>query len=126
MFHKIYILKNPFKPVLKCVKKKSCSICVDRILASCSICGQDKQHVIVIMEVSCFLKRLTHCKAFKLKPKTLFSFVLDGTHSSSDPWNSSGGIGQPGYGGMLPGSTSHMPQPGNYSTLHSHDRLVSS
>ncbi|XP_011489679.1 transcription factor 12 isoform X4 [Oryzias latipes] len=51
------------------------------------------------------------------------STFFDGTHSSSDPWNSSGGIGQPGYGGMLPGSTSHMPQPGNYSTLHSHDRL---
>ncbi|XP_078800637.1 transcription factor 12 isoform X15 [Oryzias latipes] len=52
------------------------------------------------------------------------STFFDGTHSSSDPWNSSGGIGQPGYGGMLPGSTSHMPQPGNYSTLHSHDRLI--
>uniref|UniRef100_A0A3P9HBE2 Transcription factor 12 n=1 Tax=Oryzias latipes TaxID=8090 RepID=A0A3P9HBE2_ORYLA len=51
------------------------------------------------------------------------STFFDGTHSSSDPWNSSGGISQPGYGGMLPGSTSHMPQPGNYSTLHSHDRL---
>ncbi|XP_036066292.1 transcription factor 12 isoform X3 [Oryzias melastigma] len=51
------------------------------------------------------------------------STFFDGTHNSSDPWNSSGGINQPGYGGMLPGSTSHMPQPGNYSSLHSHDRL---
>lgn len=39
-------------------------------------------------------------------------------------WNSSNGIGQAGYGGMLGGSSSHMPQSGNYSNLHSHDRLV--
>ncbi|XP_008300242.1 transcription factor 12 isoform X2 [Stegastes partitus] len=51
------------------------------------------------------------------------STFFDGTHSSSDPWNSSNGISQPGYGGMLAGSSSHMPQSGNYSTLHSHDRL---
>ncbi|XP_031701881.1 transcription factor 12 isoform X1 [Anarrhichthys ocellatus] len=48
---------------------------------------------------------------------------FDGTHSSSDPWNSSNGISQPGYGGMLAGSSSHMPQSGNYGSLHSHDRL---
>ncbi|XP_041844683.1 transcription factor 12 isoform X7 [Melanotaenia boesemani] len=51
------------------------------------------------------------------------STFFDGTHSSSDPWNSSSGIGQPGYGGMLAGSSSHMPQSGNYSSLHSHERL---
>ncbi|XP_054873357.1 transcription factor 12 isoform X3 [Amphiprion ocellaris] len=51
------------------------------------------------------------------------STFFDGTHSSSDPWNSSNGISQPGYGGMLAGSSSHMPQSGNYSSLHSHDRL---
>ncbi|XP_073321207.1 transcription factor 12 isoform X2 [Pagrus major] len=51
------------------------------------------------------------------------STFFDGTHSSSDPWNSSNGISQPGYGGMLGGSSSHMPQSGNYSSLHSHDRL---
>uniref|UniRef100_A0A672ZD89 BHLH domain-containing protein n=1 Tax=Sphaeramia orbicularis TaxID=375764 RepID=A0A672ZD89_9TELE len=51
------------------------------------------------------------------------STFFDGTHSSSDPWNSSNGITQPGYGGMLAGSSSHMPQSGNYSSLHSHDRL---
>ncbi|XP_061599695.1 transcription factor 12 isoform X3 [Cololabis saira] len=51
------------------------------------------------------------------------STFFDGTHSSSDPWNSSSGISQPGYGGMLPGSSSHMAQSGNYSTLHAHDRL---
>ncbi|XP_056134260.1 transcription factor 12 isoform X5 [Lampris incognitus] len=51
------------------------------------------------------------------------STFYDGTHNSSDPWNSSNGISQPGYGGMLGGSSSHMPQSGNYSNLHSHDRL---
>ncbi|XP_068586410.1 transcription factor 12 isoform X2 [Cebidichthys violaceus] len=51
------------------------------------------------------------------------STFFDGTHSSSDPWNSSNGISQPGYGGMLAGSSSHMPPSGNYSSLHSHDRL---
>ncbi|XP_032378962.1 transcription factor 12 isoform X1 [Etheostoma spectabile] len=51
------------------------------------------------------------------------STFFDGTHSSSDPWNSTNGISQPGYGGMLAGSSSHMPQSGNYSSLHSHDRL---
>ncbi|KAM7406154.1 hypothetical protein PAMP_000552 [Pampus punctatissimus] len=51
------------------------------------------------------------------------STFFDGTHSLTDPWNSSNGISQPGYGGMLAGSSSHMPQSGNYSSLHSHDRL---
>uniref|UniRef100_A0A3Q4BM35 BHLH domain-containing protein n=1 Tax=Mola mola TaxID=94237 RepID=A0A3Q4BM35_MOLML len=51
------------------------------------------------------------------------STFFDGTHSSADPWNSSNGISQPGYGGMLAGSSSHLLQSGNYSSLHSHDRL---
>lgn len=51
------------------------------------------------------------------------STFFDGTHSSSDPWNSSNGISQPGYGGMLAASSSHMSQSGNYSNLHAHDRL---
>uniref|UniRef100_A0A8C5I6J8 BHLH domain-containing protein n=1 Tax=Gouania willdenowi TaxID=441366 RepID=A0A8C5I6J8_GOUWI len=51
------------------------------------------------------------------------STFFDGTHSSSDPWNSSNGISQPGYGGMLAGSSSHMPQSGTYNNLHSHERL---
>ncbi|XP_064192466.1 transcription factor 12-like isoform X1 [Anguilla rostrata] len=57
-------------------------------------------------------------------PGSMFaSTFFDGTHNSSDPWNSSNGISQPGYGGMLGGSSSHMPQSGNYGSLHSHDRL---
>ncbi|XP_034431930.1 transcription factor 12 isoform X4 [Hippoglossus hippoglossus] len=51
------------------------------------------------------------------------STFFDGTHSSSDPWNSPNGISQSGYGGMLAGSSSHMPQSGNFTSLHSHDRL---
>uniref|UniRef100_A0A3Q3GQ10 Transcription factor 12 n=1 Tax=Labrus bergylta TaxID=56723 RepID=A0A3Q3GQ10_9LABR len=51
------------------------------------------------------------------------STFFDGTHSSSDPWNSSNGISQPGYGGMLAGSSSHLPQSGNYNSLQAHDRL---
>nr|XP_005166569.1 transcription factor 12 isoform X8 [Danio rerio] len=57
-------------------------------------------------------------------PGSMFaSTFFDGTHNSSDQWNLSNGISQPGYGGMLGGSSSHMPQSGNYSNLHSHDRL---
>uniref|UniRef100_A0A8C2CP78 Transcription factor 12 n=1 Tax=Cyprinus carpio TaxID=7962 RepID=A0A8C2CP78_CYPCA len=57
-------------------------------------------------------------------PSSMFANTFfDGTHNSSDPWNSSSGISQPGYGGMLGGSSSHMPQSGNYSNLHSHERL---
>ncbi|XP_051557324.1 transcription factor 12-like isoform X3 [Myxocyprinus asiaticus] len=57
-------------------------------------------------------------------PSSMFaSTFFDGTHNSSDPWNSSNEISQPGYGGMLGGSSSHVPQSGNYSNLHSHDRL---
>ncbi|KAL3065445.1 hypothetical protein OYC64_015589 [Pagothenia borchgrevinki] len=51
------------------------------------------------------------------------STFYDGTHSSSDPWNSSNGISQPSYTGMLSGSSSHMPQSGNYNGMHTHDRL---
>ncbi|XP_051983296.1 transcription factor 12-like isoform X3 [Xyrauchen texanus] len=57
-------------------------------------------------------------------PSSMFtSTFFDGTHNSADPWNSSNEISQPGYGGMLGVSSSHMPQSGNYSNLHSHDRL---
>ncbi|XP_067258046.1 transcription factor 12 isoform X3 [Chanodichthys erythropterus] len=57
-------------------------------------------------------------------PSSMFaSTFFDGAHNSSELWNSSNGISQPGYGGMLGGSSSHMPQSGNYSNLHSHDRL---
>ncbi|KAG5264157.1 hypothetical protein AALO_G00272770 [Alosa alosa] len=57
-------------------------------------------------------------------PSSMFtSTFFDGTHNSSDPWSSSNGISQPGYGTMMGGASSHMSQSGNYSNLHSHDRL---
>ncbi|KAF7687942.1 transcription factor 12 isoform X2 [Silurus meridionalis] len=56
-------------------------------------------------------------------PSSMFANTFfDASHNSSDPWNSSNGISQPAYGGILGGSSSHMPQSGNYS-LHSHERL---
>lgn len=50
------------------------------------------------------------------------SSLADG-HHSSDPWSSSSGMNQPGYGGML-GNSSHLPQSSSYCSLHPHDRLV--
>ncbi|CAI9595907.1 unnamed protein product, partial [Staurois parvus] len=57
-------------------------------------------------------------------PSSMFAstfFLQDGSHNSSELWNSSNGIGQPGYGGMMGSSSSHMPQSNNYGSLH--DRL---
>ncbi|NXF02198.1 HTF4 factor, partial [Smithornis capensis] len=59
-------------------------------------------------------------------PSSMFAstfFMQDGTHNSSDLWSSSNGMSQPGYGGMLGGSSSHMSQSGTYGSLHSHERL---
>ncbi|XP_072258436.1 transcription factor 12 isoform X6 [Pyxicephalus adspersus] len=57
-------------------------------------------------------------------PSSMFAstfFLQDGSHNSSELWNSSNGIGQPGYGGMMGSSSSHMSQSNNYGSLH--DRL---
>ncbi|NXG36415.1 ITF2 factor, partial [Dromaius novaehollandiae] len=51
------------------------------------------------------------------------SFFMQDGHHSSDPWSSSSGMNQPGYGGML-GNSSHIPQSSSYCSLHPHDRLV--
>ncbi|XP_030232704.1 transcription factor 12 isoform X1 [Gadus morhua] len=52
------------------------------------------------------------------------SSFFDGTHSSPDPWNPSGGIGQPGYGGLVGGPSSHMQQTnGSYTHLQPQERL---
>ncbi|XP_066557423.1 transcription factor 12 isoform X3 [Amia ocellicauda] len=57
-------------------------------------------------------------------PSSMFaSTFFDGTHNSSDLWNSSNGINQPGYGGMLGSSSSHLSQASSYGSLHTHDRL---
>uniref|UniRef100_A0A8C6RTR5 Transcription factor 4 n=1 Tax=Nannospalax galili TaxID=1026970 RepID=A0A8C6RTR5_NANGA len=50
------------------------------------------------------------------------SFFMQDGHHSSDPWSSSSGMNQPGYGGML-GNSSHIPQSSNYCSLHPHERL---
>ncbi|XP_032906452.1 transcription factor 12 isoform X4 [Amblyraja radiata] len=58
-------------------------------------------------------------------PSSMFAstfFMQEGNHNSSDLWNSSNGIHQPGYGGML-GNSSHVSQSTNYNNLHTHDRL---
>ncbi|NWQ98352.1 ITF2 factor, partial [Burhinus bistriatus] len=55
------------------------------------------------------------------RPAVFPSCVTDG-HHSSDPWSSSSGMNQPGYGGML-GNSSHIPQSSSYCSLHPHDRL---
>ncbi|XP_020837294.1 transcription factor 12 isoform X2 [Phascolarctos cinereus] len=59
-------------------------------------------------------------------PTSMFAstfFMQDGTHNSSDLWSSSNGMSQPGYGGILGTSTSHMSQSSSYGSLHTHDRL---
>ncbi|XP_075060870.1 transcription factor E2-alpha isoform X4 [Mixophyes fleayi] len=50
-------------------------------------------------------------------------YMADGLHSSSDIWNSSGGIGQGSYGSILSGSQPSLSQPTGFSGLHPHDRM---
>ncbi|XP_048148400.1 LOW QUALITY PROTEIN: transcription factor 4-like [Corvus hawaiiensis] len=50
------------------------------------------------------------------------SFFMQDGHHGSDPWSSSSGMNQAGYGGMLGGS-SHLGQAGSYCSLHPHERL---
>ncbi|XP_067827618.1 transcription factor 12 isoform X2 [Heptranchias perlo] len=60
-------------------------------------------------------------------PSSMFAstfFMQEGTHNSSDLWNSSNGMNQPSYGGMLGSSSSHVSQSSSYSSLHAHDRLI--
>ncbi|XP_068131607.1 transcription factor 12 isoform X2 [Hyperolius riggenbachi] len=54
-------------------------------------------------------------------PSSMFAstfFLQDGSHNSSELWNSTNGIGQPGYGGMMGSSSSHMSQSNNFGSLH--------
>ncbi|XP_041877435.1 transcription factor 4, partial [Corvus kubaryi] len=50
------------------------------------------------------------------------SFFMQDGHHGSDPWSSSSGMNQAGYGGMLGGS-SHLGQASSYCSLHPHERL---
>ncbi|XP_048418502.2 transcription factor 12 isoform X2 [Stegostoma tigrinum] len=59
-------------------------------------------------------------------PSSMFAttfFMQEGNHNSSDLWNSTNGMHQPSYGGMLGSSSSHVSQSSSYSSLHTHDRL---
>ncbi|XP_063771869.1 transcription factor E2-alpha isoform X2 [Pseudophryne corroboree] len=50
-------------------------------------------------------------------------YMADGLHSSSDIWNSSGGIGQGSYGTIISGTQSSLSQPTGFSSLHPHERM---
>lgn len=64
------------------------------------------------------------CRArLNASQKSWLSLSFTDGHHSSDPWSSSSGMNQPGYGGML-GSSSHIPQSSSYCSLHPHERLV--
>ncbi|KAG9489410.1 hypothetical protein GDO78_005405 [Eleutherodactylus coqui] len=57
-------------------------------------------------------------------PSSMFAstfFLQDGNHNTSELWNNSNGISQPGYSGMMASSSTHMSQSNNYGSLH--DRL---
>ncbi|XP_015220862.1 transcription factor 3b isoform X2 [Lepisosteus oculatus] len=48
-------------------------------------------------------------------------YMQEGLHAS-DPWGSSGPLGQPGYAAML-GSSTHIGQPGNFTGINPQDRM---
>uniref|UniRef100_A0A8C6ZGD7 Transcription factor E2-alpha n=1 Tax=Nothoprocta perdicaria TaxID=30464 RepID=A0A8C6ZGD7_NOTPE len=50
-------------------------------------------------------------------------YMADGLHSSPDLWSSPGAMSQAGYGAMLGSSSSPLPQPGAFSSLHQHERM---
>ncbi|XP_055514562.1 transcription factor 12-like isoform X1 [Leucoraja erinacea] len=50
-------------------------------------------------------------------------YIQDGIHNGPDVWNSSSGMGQPGYGGLMGNPAAHLSQAGGYSNLHPQERL---
>ncbi|KAG8440441.1 hypothetical protein GDO86_006261 [Hymenochirus boettgeri] len=48
-------------------------------------------------------------------------FLQDGTHNSSELWNSTNGISQSGYSGIVGNSSSHVSQSSTFANLH--DRM---
>uniref|UniRef100_A0A4W5K4K5 Transcription factor E2-alpha n=1 Tax=Hucho hucho TaxID=62062 RepID=A0A4W5K4K5_9TELE len=50
------------------------------------------------------------------------SVYPEGLHPSSDPWASSGPLGQSGYSAML-GNSPHISQPGSFSAINPQDRM---
>uniref|UniRef100_A0A8C8EJZ3 Transcription factor E2-alpha n=1 Tax=Oncorhynchus tshawytscha TaxID=74940 RepID=A0A8C8EJZ3_ONCTS len=53
------------------------------------------------------------------KPGSVYE---NGLHPSSDPWASSGPLGQSGYSAML-GNSPHIGQPGSFSAINPQDRM---
>ncbi|XP_041695485.1 transcription factor E2-alpha isoform X4 [Coregonus clupeaformis] len=51
------------------------------------------------------------------------NYLQEGLHPSSDPWASSGPLGQSGYSAMLENSP-HIGQPGSFSAINPQDRMV--
>ncbi|XP_054835123.1 transcription factor E2-alpha isoform X3 [Eublepharis macularius] len=59
-------------------------------------------------------------------PSTVYPgafYMPDGLHNSTDLWSSSGTMGQSNYGSILGASSSPLPQSGNFSGLHQHERM---
>uniref|UniRef100_A0A6J0SNQ9 Transcription factor E2-alpha n=1 Tax=Pogona vitticeps TaxID=103695 RepID=A0A6J0SNQ9_9SAUR len=59
-------------------------------------------------------------------PSTVYPgafYMPDGLPNSADLWSSSGTMGQSNYGAILGTSSSPLPQPGNFSGLHQHERM---
>ncbi|XP_028569648.2 transcription factor E2-alpha isoform X2 [Podarcis muralis] len=59
-------------------------------------------------------------------PSTVYPgafYMPDGLHNSADLWNSSTSISQSNYGAILGASSSPLPQSGNFSSLHQHERM---
>ncbi|XP_006732256.1 transcription factor 4 [Leptonychotes weddellii] len=70
----------------------------------------------------CLYQAKTPSQLFLSLDLSLYKVCVGNGHHSSDPWSSSSGMNQPGYGGML-GSSSHIPQSSSYCSLHPHERL---
>ncbi|XP_066491050.1 transcription factor E2-alpha isoform X13 [Tiliqua scincoides] len=60
-------------------------------------------------------------------PSTVYPgafYMPDGLHNSADLWSSSGTMSQSNYGAILgAASSSPLPQSGNFSSLHQHERM---
>ncbi|XP_061456997.1 transcription factor E2-alpha isoform X3 [Rhineura floridana] len=59
-------------------------------------------------------------------PSTVYPgafYMPDGLHNSADLWSSSTTMSQSNYGAILGASSSPLPQSGNFSGLHQHERM---
>uniref|UniRef100_A0A8B9I282 Transcription factor E2-alpha n=2 Tax=Anserinae TaxID=2068722 RepID=A0A8B9I282_9AVES len=59
-------------------------------------------------------------------PSTVYPgafYMADGLHNSPDLWSSPGAMSQSSYGAMLGSSSSPLPQPAGFNSLHQHERM---